>query len=64
MPPWEDLAAIARANDDEQRRLRGEPLIECPVHKYPLEDGPREGQRHCLFGGEVFDQQGRPVLTP
>lgn len=59
---WSQLGAIYAGNerDAEQRSLG--PIVDCPVHKYPLEKGPVEGQLHCKFGGDLFDLSGKPTF--
>jgi hypothetical protein len=58
---WGQLGAIHRENELHADRKRQGPIIECPVHKYPLEQGRVPGQFHCLYGGDSFDLTGKPI---
>lgn len=58
---WNSLMGVYAYNLAEVERLRTQPIIECPVHRYPLEAGRTPGTRHCKFGGHVMDLHGNPV---
>jgi len=59
---WSQLGAIYAGNAREYEHEQTRTPVECPVDKYPLEQGPVEGQLHCKFGGELYDLSGRPIF--
>lgn len=60
---WESLGDIYRYDAQQVEAERSRTPVDCPNHKYPLEQGRTPGQLHCVFGGEVFDTTGKPIFV-
>lgn len=60
---WDSLGQIMRDNYEMAEQKKSQPPVDCPNDGWPLLQGPREGQLHCRFGGEVFDSSGKPIFT-
>ena len=59
---WNSLLSIYQQNAVDLQRFLTQPIVECPVHREPLQPGRTPGTLHCPFGGELFDVHGNPAL--